>query len=306
MGKGEITVRGARTRNLRNVCVRLPHGAMTVVSGVSGSGKSSLAFDTIFAEGRRRYLESLPSSARQYLEKLPRPDVDVVEGLAPAISIAQPHGGADPRSTLATLADLHGHFRLVFAHFGTAHCPECGRAIRPVCAGALAAKLLREPSGTRMEILSPAWVRSRRRRREETAAAAVAAAAREGFVRIVADGSHFAVEEADAEAVAGARRIDVVIDRIVAKDGIRTRLADSVELAMKRSGGEVRILLRRPGETANTVLDESDRLLCPGCDLVFERLEPSSFSFNSPHGACPDCGGLGVDSDGAQCRSCGG
>lgn len=305
MDEAAITVRGARTHNLAGVSVRIPRGAMTVVSGVSGSGKSSLAFDTLFAEGRRRYLESLPSSARRVLEKLPRPDVDLVEGLSPAIALAQPESSPDPRSTLATVADFHGHLRLVFAHLGTAHCPECGRVVRPVSPGALAARLLREPEGTRIEILSPAWDADAPGARG-TAARAVADAAKDGFVRVCIDGASRLVEEVAGPETAAARRVDVVVDRIVAKDGVRTRLADSVELAMKRSGGEIRLLVKRPGEDAPAVVDESDRLSCPSCRLSFERLGPASFSFNSRSGACRACGGLGRGPDGGVCAACGG
>ena len=307
MDEGEIIVRGARTHNLADVSVRIPRGRLTVVSGVSGSGKSSLAFDTLFAEGRRRYLESLPSAARRFLEKLPRPDVDVVEGLAPAIALRQSFSSPDPRSTVATLADIHGHLRLLFANLGVAHCPKCARPIAPISPGALSSRLLHEKEGTRIEILSPAWLAGcRRSGLAASASDAASEAAKDGFVRLVIDGNHMLVEDVSAGSVDGARRIDVVIDRIVAKDGIRTRLADSVELAMKRSGGEIRILLRRPGQTQNTVVDESERLLCPACNLVFDRLVPSSFSFNSRLGACRACGGLGRSADGTVCAECGG
>lgn len=315
MDPGSIVVRGARTHNLAGVSVSIPRGAMTVVSGVSGSGKSSLAFDTLFAEGRRRYLESLPSGARRALRNLPRPDVDVVEGLSPAIALSGRDPVPDPRSTLATLADFHGHLRLLFAHLGTAHCPRCGRVVKPVSPGSLAARLLREPEGTRLEILSPAFLSpsapdgpsAARPPDRRTAAAAVAAAAKEGFVRVRIDGNMRLVEEVPEAEAAAAGRVDVVVDRIVAKDGVRTRLADSVELAMKRSGGEIRLLVTRPGASAPEVVDESDRLFCPECRLAFAKLAPSSFSFDSRAGACPRCGGLGTDGEGgAVCPDCGG
>ena len=315
MDQGSITVRGARTHNLAGVSVSIPRGAMTVVSGVSGSGKSSLAFDTLFAEGRRRYLESLPSGARRALRNLPRPDVDVVEGLSPAIALSGRDPVPDPRSTLATTADFHGHLRLLFAHLGTSHCPGCGRVVRPVSPGALAARLLREPEGTRLEILSPAFLTARpdpsghppgASSPRRTAADAVAAAAKEGFVRVRIDGGMRLVEEVSGEELAAAGRVDVVVDRIVAKDGVRTRLADSVELAMKRSGGEIRLLVTRPGASAPEVVDESDRLFCPECRLAFAKPVPASFSFDSRAGACPRCGGLGTDGDGGVCPDCGG
>jgi len=320
--KGDwIEVRGAREHNLRDVSCRIPRGRLTVVTGLSGSGKSSLAFDTLFAEGQRRYLESLPARVRALLEKLPRPDVDFVGGLAPAIAVGQFAGAPGPRATLATAADLHDHLRLLFAHLGTPHCPRCGRVVRSVSPGALAERLLREPEGTRMTVMSPmlrrppeAVERSNGRtvapsrgagRRTRDGSAYLAEAVQSGFVRVRIDGAVRMIEEVSREEADAAREIDAVVDRLVAKDGIRTRLADSVQLAMERSGGEIRVLLQRP-DGAEDLLEESDRFCCPDCGIVYDRLSPASFSFSSRAGACPECEGLGAAPDGSPCPACGG
>ena len=302
---GWVEIRGARTHNLRDVSVRFPRGAMTAVTGVSGSGKTSLAFDTVFAEGLRRYLDSLPTHARQFLDRMERPDVDFVGGLAPAISIGRAASAPGPRSTLATLADLHDHLRLLFAHLGQAHCPACGRAVRAVAPGALAEELLREPEGTKLTVLSP-MLRPSARRGEAGGRECLADAEKAGFVRVRIDGEVKAVEDVAPAAADAARQIDAVVDRLVVREGVRARLADSVELAMKRSGGEIRLLVQRPGEADASLRNESARLACPDCDLAFDKLAPPHFSFNSHAGACPACEGLGRDATGRVCRACGG
>ena len=288
--KGDwIEVRGAREHNLRDVSCRIPRGRLTVVTGLSGSGKSSLAFDTLFAEGQRRYLESLPARVRALLEKLPRPDVDFVGGLAPAIAVGQFAGAPGPRATLATAADLHDHLRLLFAHLGTPHCPRCGRVVRSVSPGAFAERLLREPEGTKLTVCSP--MRNAQcktpdaRRKTQKGSALLAEAAQSGFVRVRIDGAVKALEDVTPAEADRAREIDAVVDRLVVKEGIRTRLADSVQLAMERSGGEIRILLQRPGE-GEELLEESERFCCPDCGIVYDRLSPASFSFSSRAGAC--------------------
>ena len=283
---GWIEIRGARTHNLQDVSLRFPRGEMTVVTGVSGSGKTSLAFDTVFAEGLRRYLDSLPNHARQFLDRMERPDVDFVGGLAPAISIGRASSAPGPRSTLATLADLHDFLRLLFAHLGQAHCPRCGREIRAVAPGALAEELLREPEGTKISILSP-MLRPSADRRSADGRECLADAEKAGFVRVRIDGEVKAVEDVPPDEAARARQIDAVVDRVVVREGVRARLADSVELAMKRSGGEIRLLVQRPGEAEPSLRNESARLACPDCDVAFDRLSPAHFSFNSHAGACP-------------------
>ena len=303
---GWVEVRGARTHNLRDVSVRFPRGAMTAVTGVSGSGKTSLAFDTVFAEGLRRYLESLPTHARRFLERLERPDVDSADGLAPAISIGRPGSAPGPRSTLATIADLHDWLRLLFAHLGQAHCPRCGRAVRAVAPGALAEELLREPDGTRLTLLSPMLRDAAPGRRPAPGRECLADAEKAGFVRVRIDGEIKEVADVAPAEADRAKRIDAVVDRVVVREGVRARLADSVELAMKRSGGEIRLLVQRPGEAEPSLRNESARLACPDCEIAFEKLAPAHFSFNSRAGACPACEGLGLDAAGRPCKACGG
>lgn len=294
-GRDGIVVQGARVHNLQSVSCRISRNTLTVVTGVSGSGKSSLAFDTLFAEGQRRYLESLPPYARSFLEKMDRPAVDFVEGLSPAISIGQFTSPAGPRSTLATVAELHDYLRLIFAHLGVPHCPHCGRIVRAVSPGALAERLLAEPEGTRVTLLSPIlWTAADGTSSGSSGTAAVADAARSGFVRVCLDGEICAIDTLRPERTARAKSVDAVVDRLVIREGVRTRLVDSVELAMRRSGGEIRLLIRRPGEPKDTLVNESERMACPDCRISFPVLVPASFSFNSPAGACPACGGLGT------------
>ena len=311
MNDGFVEIRGAREHNLKNVSLRIPHGKISAFAGVSGSGKSSLAFDTLFAEGRRRYLESLPGRAAAGLEKLHRPAVDFVDGLAPAIAVAQGDVAPGPRAILATEADLLDPFRLLFAHAGTAHCPRCGRVVRAIEPGALAERLLAMPEGTRLAILSPML---RKRGGENAARQAVRdaeetleEARRAGFVRVRIDGEMRSLDELDAGAGSGAREIDAVVDRIVVREGIRARLVDSVALAMERSGGEIRILSWAAGSNAApTLRNESSRFFCPDCELALPPLTPERFSFLSRAGACEKCEGTGLDDSGNACKSCGG
>lgn len=316
-GASFIDVRGARVHNLRNVSLRIPHDRITALCGVSGSGKSSLAFDTLFAEGRRRYLESLPSRAAGALENLDRPDVDYIEGLAPAIAVAQGDSPPGPRAILATEADLFDPVRLLFAHLGTAHCPSCGRVVRAVSPGSLAERLLREPEGTRVMVLSPVFSRgggamgagSTNENGEETARRAREAfdeTARAGFVRVQIDGETLAIGDVSPERLESAREIHAVVDRIVVREGARARLVDSVELAMGRSGGEIRIVLWPPDGSTSRTVNESSRFHCPDCGISLPKLEPARFSFFSRSGACPKCEGIGTDASGRVCRACGG
>ena len=302
---GWVEIRGARTHNLRDVSLRFPRGAMTAVTGVSGSGKTSLAFDTVFAEGLRRYLESLPTHARRALERMERPDVDFVDGLAPAVSIGRSSSKPGPRSTLATIAGLHDYVRLLFAHLGQAHCPRCGRAVRAIAPGALAEELLREPEGTRISILSP-MLRPSADRRSAGGRECLADAEKAGFVRVRIDGAVKEIADVKPAEADAARTLDAVVDRVVVREGVRARLADSVELAMKRSGGEIRLLVQRPDEAEASLRNESARLACPDCDVAFDKLTPAHFSFNSRAGACPGCEGLGTGADGRPCAACGG
>lgn len=298
----QIRIQGARAHNLRDVSLSIPVGKLTVVTGVSGSGKSSLAFDTVFAEAQRRFLESLPPAARSLLDRLERPDVDLVEGLSPAVSIAQFSAPAGPRATMATVADIHDHLRLLFAHLGQPHCPLCGREVSAISPGALTERLLSEPEGTKITVLLPMLRRGESH--GDAGAACLLEAEKAGFVRLRVDGEILPIEDVDAARVSSAAEIDAVVDRLVVREGARTRMADSVELAMSRSGGEVRLLIRRPGETEDAFRTESSRLCCPDCGIAFAKLRPASFSFNSVAGACPACHGLGETDSGAVCRRC--
>jgi excinuclease ABC subunit A len=283
-----IVVAGARQHNLKNITVRIPRRALTVITGLSGSGKSSLAFDTLYAEGQRRYVESLSAYARQFLDQLQKPDVDFIEGLSPAVAIEQRAGSANPRSTVATTTEIHDYLRLLFAAIGKRHCPACRRPVVRQNAEQVVQILLALPAGTKLHLLAPLV-----RELKGDGKAALALARRKGFVRIRADG---AVHELDAAPPLDPKKkhnLDVVVDRIVVGDGIRSRLADSVELTLREGEGSMSALTERPGAEPEEIVF-SEKNACPRCGLVFDELKASHFSFNSPYGACPDCLGLGT------------
>jgi len=282
----EIRIRGARVHNLRDLDVDLPRDALVVITGVSGSGKSSLAFDTLHAEGRRRYLESVASRNRQFLNQLERPDVDQITGLPPTISIDQKPGPVNLRSTLATTTEIHDFLRILFARAGRAHCPQCGRDVAQQSVASVVDQVSRFEHGQKVVILAP-LVLGRKGRHRELFRRIVA----DGFLRARVDG-----EIVDASAppeLAAARRhdIDAVIDRIVVRPGLETRLQESIRLALKHGAGCC--VVSQLSEQGSSDRMYSTRFACPACELSFPDLEPRSFSFNSPHGACPDCEGLG-------------
>ena len=285
-----IVVRGARVHNLKSVSVSIPRNRMTVITGVSGSGKSSLAFDTLFAEGQRRYLESLPAYARQFLDQMDKPDVDSVHGLSPAISIAQYSSSSGPRSILATATELHDHLRLLFAYIGTPHCHQCGKVVGATSAENIVEKLLDSPDGTKLTILAPLRHRTSRAK----VADCIAEAEKAGFVRLRIDGKIFSIEERPSLDDALPHAIEAVVDRIVMKADVRRRVTDSVEMSLARSNGSITVIRQRPGE-AEVVENYSERNECPDCGISFETLKPNSFSFNSHFGACPVCEGLGKE-----------
>lgn len=286
-GSGMIQVRGARVHNLRDVDVDLPRDRLVVLTGVSGSGKSSLAFDTLYAEGQRRYIESLSSYARQFLDQLERPDVDLIGGLPPTVSIDQRSGSASPRSTVATITEIHDYLRLLYARTGTAHCPTCNASVRRQTPEQMVAGVLGLKEGQKVLVLA-SMVRGRKGEHADV----FQAIRRAGLIRVRVDGQVIELKDVPKLAKTKPHDIEAVIDRLVVRDGIRPRLAESIDLALKLGEGSVVL-------SAQTDTAWEDRLLsihyaCLNCGTGFEELEPRTFSFNSPHGACPTCGGLGT------------
>ena len=285
-----LIVRGAREHNLRDVSLDLPRDALIVFTGLSGSGKSSLAFDTIFAEGQRRYVESLSAYARQFLGQMDKPDVDFIEGLSPAVSIDQKSTSRNPRSTVGTITEVYDYLRLLYARIGKPHCPECGKPIARQTPGQIVDRLLELPEGTRFQVLSPVV-----RERKGEYADLFRQLQSQGYARVRVDGVVHALEEVPALKKQEKHTIEVVVDRAVAKASARRRLADSVETALRLSGGLVIAeLVDLPESDPGRERTYSEHLACLDDDLSFEELEPRSFSFNSPFGACPECTGLGT------------
>ncbi len=284
---GAIVVRGARVHNLRDVSVDLPRDRLVVLTGVSGSGKSSLAFDTIYAEGQRRYLEGLSSYARQFLDQLERPDVDSIEGLPPTVAIDQKAGASSPRSTVGTVTEVYDYLRLLYARAGTPHCPSCGLAIERRTPEQIVAGTLALGEGKKVIVLAP-LVRGRKGLHRE----AFEAIRRAGLLRARVDGETVEVRDEPKLARTKAHDIDAVVDRLVVRGGIRPRLAESVDLALKLGDGAVVLSIQDGDAWADRLL--SVKFACPACGTGFAPPEPRSFSFNSPYGACPECDGLGV------------
>ncbi|MFN8179855.1 MAG: excinuclease ABC subunit UvrA [bacterium] len=278
-----IRVRGAREHNLQNVDLDLPRDRLIVVTGLSGSGKSSLAFDTIYAEGQRRYVESLSAYARQFLGQMDKPDVDSIEGLSPAISIEQKGATRNPRSTVGTITEIYDYLRLLYARVGQPHCPNCGKPIAPQTIDQMTDAVLGLGEGARVQILAP-LVRGRKGEHE----AIFRTAKREGFVRVRVDGEVMDLESPPRLDKKKKHDVEVVVDRLVVKEGVRPRIADSLATAARLSEGTVLIdVAGRPG------LILSERFSCPDCGVGLGEVAPRLFSFNSPYGACPACNGLG-------------
>jgi excinuclease ABC subunit A len=286
MPNDNLTVRGARVHNLQNIDVEVPRNRLTVITGLSGSGKSSLAFDTIYAEGQRRYVESLSAYARQFLGLMEKPDVDAIEGLSPAISIEQKAPGHNPRSTVGTVTEIYDYLRLLWARVGVPHCPNDGSPISRQSASQIADIVLGWPEGTKIEVIAP-LVRGRKGEFKDL----FESARRQGFVRVRVDG---AVHDLASPPKLNRRvnhDIGLVVDRLVVRESDRRRLHDSVETALRAAEGLVELV--RHGRRGQAVLF-SERFACPECGHSLAELEPRQFSFNSPYGACPDCGGLGM------------
>ena len=289
MASDSLIVRGAREHNLKNITVSIPRNTLTVITGLSGSGKSSLAFDTIYAEGQRRYVESLSAYARQFLGLMEKPDVDAIEGLSPAISIEQKTAGANPRSTVGTITEIYDYLRLLWARAGTPHCPNDGSPIERQTASQIAEHVLGWPEGSKIEVLAP-LVRGRKGEFRDI----FEAAKKQGFVRVRVDG---AVHDLGAVPKLNRRQnhdIAVLVDRLVVRAADRGRLSDSIETALKAADGLVEIVRHGEGGGAAKPVVFSERYACPKCGLSLPELEPRQFSFNSPFGACPECSGLGT------------
>jgi excinuclease ABC subunit A len=289
MAREDLVIKGAREHNLKNITVKIPRGKLVVITGLSGSGKSSLAFDTIYAEGQRRYVESLSSYARQFLEQMEKPDVDSIEGLSPAISIDQKTTSRNPRSTVGTITEIHDYLRVLFARAGEPHCPGCGRPISRQTTAQIVDRLTAAGEGRRLVIMAPV-VRGRKGEHK----ALLARLARDGFTRVRVDGE---VRDLDGEISLQKNRkhdIEVIVDRVTIKPGVERRLADSAETAAKAGDGIIMVL--QGGEETLYSLEYS----CPYCGGGLGEISPRMFSFNSPYGACPSCHGLGTTNDFAE------
>lgn len=280
-----IIIRGARENNLKDINVTIPRDKMTVVTGLSGSGKSSLAFDTIYAEGQRRYVESLSSYARMFLGQMDKPDVDSIEGLSPAISIDQKTTSKNPRSTVGTVTEIYDYLRLLYARIGIPHCPNCGREIRQQTVDQMVDRMMQLPGGTRISLLAPV-IRGKKGEHRKV----LEDAKRSGYVRARVDGLIYDLAEEIPLEKNKKHTIEVIVDRIAIKDSIRRRLTDSAETALSLSGGLLTAELADSGEE----LTFSQNYACPDCGISLEEITPRLFSFNNPQGACPTCAGLGV------------
>ena len=296
-----ITVRGAREHNLKDVDLDLPRDSLIVFTGLSGSGKSSLAFDTIYAEGQRRYVESLSAYARQFLGQMDKPDVDVIEGLSPAISIDQKSTSRNPRSTVGTITEIHDYLRLLWARIGTPHCPNCGREIASQSAEQIVDQVHELPGGTRFQVLAPVV-----RGRKGEYGAMFQDLSTKGYARVRVDGEVYSVDEVPKLAKTYKHDIEVVVDRLVQKEDIRRRLSDSIETALQLAEGIAMIEVLPSREAVDAAREEglpdpqaevhvfSEHLACPDCGISFDQMAPRNFSFNSPYGACAVCSGLGT------------
>ena len=287
MGQGWISVRGARVHNLRDIDVDIPRDKLTVITGLSGSGKSSLAFDTIYAEGQRRYVESLSAYARQFLEQMEKPDVDLIDGLSPAISIEQKTTASNPRSTVGTVTEIYDYLRLLFANIGIPHCHQCGREISAQSLERIMDMVMLYPQDARINVLAPI-VRGRKGEFKKE----LAELKKKGFTKARIDGVFRSLEEDIKLDRRRNHAIDIVVDRLIVKSGIERRLAESIEIALNLADDIVVINTLDGGDRLF-----SRRLACIECGISMPEMTPRAFSFNSPHGACTECQGLGAMHD---------
>ena len=282
----KISIRGARQHNLQNISLDLPKDKLIVFTGVSGSGKSSLAFDTIFAEGQRRYVESLSVYARQFLGQMDKPDVDSIDGLTPAISIDQKSTSNNPRSTVGTVTEIYDYLRLLYSRVGTPYCPQCGAEIKPQTIDEIVTSIYKQPEGTKIQILAPIV-----KGKKGEYSTLFNELRQEGFVRVKVDGEIYNLDEEDVELAKTKKHdIHVVVDRVIVKESARSRISDSVQTALQKADGLVIIDI-----IGQTEIMYSEKLACENCGISFEELAPRIFSFNNPYGACERCGGLGFD-----------
>ena len=286
-------IEGARENNLKNINVKIPRDKFVVVTGLSGSGKSSLAFDTIYAEGQRRYMESLSSYARQFLGQAEKPDVDKIEGLSPAISIDQKSTNRNPRSTVGTVTEIYDYFRLLYARVGIPHCPNCGKVISRQTVDQMVDEIMKLPERTKFMVLAPV-VRGRKGEHVKL----LEKAKKSGFVRVVVDGSMYELSEEIKLDKNKKHSIDIVVDRLVVRQDVERRLTDSIETALQLAEGLMKIEVigerdENGVQKENTIINFSDSFSCPDCGISIDEIEPRSFSFNNPFGACPTCAGLG-------------
>src|SRR3989449_595732 len=284
MASDRIVIRGAREHNLKSIDLEIPRDQLVVLTGLSGSGKSSLAFDTIYAEGQRRYVESLSAYARQFLEQMEKPDVDSIEGLSPAISIEQKTTSKNPRSTVGTVTEIYDYLRVLFARIGVPHCPRCGDVISAQTVQQMVDRVMTVPAGSRLVILAPA-VRGRKGEYRKL----FFDLRRQGYVRVRVNGQLRELSEEIELAKMKKHTIEVVVDRLVVREALGTRLTDSLEAALRLADAVVQ------GEVVDgPAFVFSERLACARCGISFPEVSPRMFSFNSPYGACPECGGLGT------------
>ncbi len=288
MSSSNLVIRGAREHNLKNISLEIPRNKLVVITGLSGSGKSSLAFDTIYAEGQRRYVESLSSYARQFLEQLQKPDIDFIEGLSPTISIEQRTAGGNPRSTVGTQTEIYDYLRLLFARIGIPHCPKCGRKVERQSAQEIVEKALKSMKGSKIEVLAP-LVQGRKGEYRKI----LEQMQKEGFVRARIDGKIYELGEEFSLDRYKIHHIEAVVDRLIVDEGVKARFTDSVETALKFGKGVAIIAISGRKDKGSDVVF-SELYACPDCGINIPEIEPRIFSFNSPYGACPMCKGLGL------------
>src|SRR5262245_34251104 len=286
--QNSIIIKGAREHNLQSIDVTIPRDRLVVITGLSGSGKSSLAFDTLYAEGQRRYVESLSAYARQFLEQMEKPDCDGIDGLSPAIAIEQKGAGRNPRSTVGTVTEIADYLRLLYARVGHPFCWSCGREIAAQTVQQVVDRLLAVPPETRLFVFGPV-VRDRKGEHR----AVLEELRRGGFVRVRVDGEVRELGEEIALSRTGRHTIEVLVDRLVLRPGVERRLADSLAVAFQQGGGTALVEATARGREPEALFF-SEHHACPVCGVSYPELSPRFFSFNSPHGACPGCGGLGV------------